>query len=67
MAMGLMKEFKEFAVKGNALDMAVGIIIAEGMFSAAAMGPINRYPRETVLTRPETFPIRMECNFYLYS
>ncbi len=25
--MGLMKEFKEFAVKGNALDMAVGIII----------------------------------------
>ena len=25
--MGLIKEFKEFAVKGNALDMAVGIII----------------------------------------
>ena len=25
--MGLMKEFKEFAIKGNALDMAVGIII----------------------------------------
>jgi len=25
--MGLMKEFKEFAVKGNAMDMAVGIII----------------------------------------
>jgi len=25
--MGLLKEFKEFAVKGNALDMAVGIII----------------------------------------
>jgi len=25
--MGLVKEFKEFAVKGNAMDMAVGIII----------------------------------------
>ncbi len=25
--MSLMKEFKEFAVKGNAVDMAVGIII----------------------------------------
>jgi large conductance mechanosensitive channel len=25
--MGLLKEFKEFAVKGNALDMAVGIIV----------------------------------------
>ncbi|MDD5410714.1 MAG: large-conductance mechanosensitive channel protein MscL [Methylobacter sp.] len=25
--MGMLKEFKEFAVKGNAIDMAVGIII----------------------------------------
>ena len=25
--MGLVKEFKEFAIKGNAVDMAVGIII----------------------------------------
>jgi large conductance mechanosensitive channel len=25
--MGLMKEFRDFAMKGNALDMAVGIII----------------------------------------
>jgi large conductance mechanosensitive channel len=25
--MGLMKEFRDFAVKGNAIDMAVGIII----------------------------------------
>lgn len=25
--MSIMKEFKEFAVKGNAIDMAVGIII----------------------------------------
>jgi large conductance mechanosensitive channel len=25
--MGLVKEFKEFAVKGNAVDMAVGIVV----------------------------------------
>jgi large conductance mechanosensitive channel len=28
--MGMLKEFKEFAVKGNMLDMAVGIIIGAG-------------------------------------
>lgn len=27
--MGMMKEFKEFAVKGNVVDMAVGIIIGQ--------------------------------------
>ena len=32
--MGLIKEFKEFAVKGNVIDMAVGIIIG------AALGKI---------------------------
>ncbi len=32
--MGMMSEFKEFAVKGNALDMAVGLILG------AAMGKI---------------------------
>jgi len=26
--MGMMKEFKEFAVKGNVVDLAVGVIIA---------------------------------------
>lgn len=28
--MGLVKEFKEFAIKGNALDLAVGVIIGAG-------------------------------------
>lgn len=27
--MGLIKEFKEFAVRGNVVDMAVGVIIGE--------------------------------------
>ena len=33
--MGMMKEFKEFAVKGNVVDMAVGIIIG-GAFGTIA-------------------------------
>ena len=32
--MGMMKEFREFAIRGNVIDMAVGIIIG------AAFGPI---------------------------
>lgn len=30
--MGIVKEFKEFAVKGNVMDLAVGVIIG-GAFS----------------------------------
>lgn len=30
--MGLLKEFKEFAVRGNVVDMAVGVVIG-GAFS----------------------------------
>ena len=26
--MGMMSEFKDFAIKGNAVDMAVGIVLA---------------------------------------
>ncbi len=47
--MGLMKEFKEFAVKGNAMDMAVGIIIGaafgkivSSLVSDVIMPPIGR-------------------------
>lgn len=35
--MGLIKEFKEFAFKGNVLDMSVGIIIG-GAFTAVVTG-----------------------------
>ena len=31
---GLLKEFREFAVKGNVVDMAVGIVIG------GALGPL---------------------------
>ncbi len=38
--MGLMQEFKEFAVKGNAVDMAVGIIIG-GAFGKIVSSLVN--------------------------
>lgn len=46
--MGIMKEFKEFAIKGNVIDMAVGIIIggafgtiAKTLVSSVIMPPIG--------------------------
>lgn len=44
--MGMLKEFKEFAVKGNAVDMAVGIIIG------AAFGKIISSFVEDVIMPP---------------
>ena len=38
--MSLMKDFKEFAVKGNAVDMAVGIIIG-GAFGKIVSSLVN--------------------------
>ena len=34
--MGFLKEFKEFAVKGNVVDLAIGVIIG-GAFGAIVM------------------------------
>lgn len=44
--MGMMKEFREFAVKGNVVDMAVGIIIG------AAFGTIVKSLVDDVLMPP---------------
>lgn len=38
--MGLLKEFKDFAVKGNVVDMAVGIIIG-GAFGKIVSSAVN--------------------------
>ena len=38
--MGIIKEFKEFAVKGNAIDMAVGIIVG-GAFGKIVSSVVN--------------------------
>lgn len=44
--MGMMKEFKEFAVKGNVMDMAVGIVIG------AAFGTIVKSLVSDVIMPP---------------
>ena len=38
--MGFLKEFKEFAVKGNVMDMAVGVIIG-GAFGKIVTSLVN--------------------------
>jgi len=49
--MGLIKEFKEFAVKGNVLDMAVGVVIggAFGKIVSSLVGDVLM-PLVSVLT-----------------
>ncbi len=44
--MSLMKEFKEFAVKGNVMDMAVGIIVgaAFGKIVSSFVGDVVMPP-----------------------
>jgi large conductance mechanosensitive channel len=44
--MGLLKEFKEFAIKGNVIDMAVGIVIG------AAFGKIVSSLVNDIITPP---------------
>ncbi|HLS82394.1 MAG TPA: large-conductance mechanosensitive channel protein MscL [Steroidobacter sp.] len=46
MAMGFLKEFREFAVKGNVIDLAVGIVIG------AAFGKIVTSFVNDILTPP---------------
>lgn len=43
-AMSIIKEFKEFAIKGNAIDMAVGIIIG-----AAFGGIVNSVVKDLIM------------------
>jgi large conductance mechanosensitive channel len=49
--MGMLKEFKEFAVKGNVVDMAVGIIIgaAFGKIVSSLVGDVVMPPIGVVL------------------
>ncbi|MBX7079437.1 MAG: large-conductance mechanosensitive channel protein MscL [Nannocystaceae bacterium] len=49
--MGLMQEFKEFAVKGNVVDMAVGVIIggAFGKIVASAVEDVIMPPLGLIL------------------
>ena len=43
--MGMMQEFKDFAVKGNVMDLAVGVIIGAAfgkIVDPAAVEPVSR-------------------------
>ena len=44
--MGMMKEFKDFAMKGNVMDMAIGIIIgaAFGKIVSSFVGDVLMPP-----------------------
>jgi large conductance mechanosensitive channel len=42
--MGMLKEFRDFAVKGNAIDMAVGIVIG-----AAFTGIVNSLVKDIIM------------------
>jgi large conductance mechanosensitive channel len=55
----MLKEFKEFAVKGNVLDMAVGIIIGaafgtvvQSLVNDVIMPPVGLAPGRRGLLRP---------------
>ena len=50
--MGMMKEFKEFAIKGNVIDMAVGIIIgaAFGKIVYSLVGDVIMPPLGVLLS-----------------
>lgn len=54
--MGLMKEFKAFALKGNVLDLAVGVIIG------AAFGAITKSLVEDIITPLILNPVLKEAN-----
>lgn len=47
--MGLMKEFKEFAIKGNVMDLAVGVIIGAA-FSAIVKSLVEDIITPLILT-----------------
>ena len=53
--MGMIKEFKEFAVKGNVVDLAVGVVIGAASQNIirgfAPLGPCTRPPLGSIVRR----------------
>ncbi len=56
--MGFAKEFREFALKGNMIDMAVGIIIggAFGTVVASLVGDVLKPPLDYLVARGQPDP-----------
>ena len=49
--MGFFKEFKDFAVKGNVMDMAVGVVVG-----TAFTGIVNSLVKDIMTKTPKTVP-----------
>ncbi len=62
--MGLLKEFQDFAVKGNAIDMAVGIVIgaAFGKIVSSLVNDIIMPPLGLLLGRMDFSSLAIELN-----
>jgi large conductance mechanosensitive channel len=62
--MGFLKEFKEFAAKGNAVDMAVGIVIgaAFGKIITSLVNDILMPPLGVLLGRMDFSGLAIELN-----
>jgi large conductance mechanosensitive channel len=62
--MGLLKEFKEFAVKGNAIDMAVGIVIgaAFGKIVTSLVSDIIMPPLGMLLGKMDFSSLAIQLN-----
>ena len=62
--MGMLKEFKEFAVKGNAIDMAVGIVIgaAFGKIISSLVSDIIMPPLGLLLGRMDFSSLAIALN-----
>lgn len=62
--MGLVKEFKEFAVKGNAIDLAVGLVIgtAFGKIVTSLVNDIIMPPLGLLLGRMDFSSLAIRLN-----
>jgi large conductance mechanosensitive channel len=62
--MGMLKEFREFAIKGNAVDMAVGIIIgaAFGKVVTSLVNDVIMPPIGMLLCRVDFSSLAIELN-----
>lgn len=62
--MGMLKEFREFAVKGNAIDMAVGLVIgaAFGKIVTSLVNDIIMPPIGLLLNRVDFSALAIELN-----
>jgi large conductance mechanosensitive channel protein len=75
--MGFVKEFKEFAFKGNVLDLAVGVIIGaafgkivsslvEDVITPLILNPALKQPEQKTLLNLHGMVLLMELPFSCY-